>query len=255
MTPPTPQSPNPQTTRICLWSGPRNISTALMYSFAQRPDTTVYDEPLYAHYLSKTPARAYHPGSDEVIATMENDGETVVRELILGPQPTPVVFFKHMTHHLFDLDPGFLDQTVNVLLTRDPVDMLPSYAAVVEHPTLKDVGYAHHVELLETLRDRGQSPPVLDSKQVLLDPRGVLSELCRRIGIPFHENMLSWEAGPRPEDGCWAPYWYASVHRSTGFSPYRPKTAPFPPHLEPLLAECRPFYARLQAAAIKARRL
>lgn len=242
---------NPST-RICLWSGPRNISTALMYSFAQRPDTTVFDEPLYAHYLSKTPAREYHPGADRVIAEMENDGEVVVRDLILGPHPTPVVFFKHMAHHLYKLDWNFLDRTVNVLLTRDPREMLPSYAAVVETPTLQDVGYAHHVELLEYLRSRGQDPPVLDSKQVLLNPHKVLAELCARIGIPFREEMLVWKAGPRPEDGSWAQYWYASVHRSTGFTPYRPKTAPFPEQLEPLLAECRPYYEQLRTRAIKA---
>ena len=108
--------------RICLWSGPRNISTALMYSFAQRDDTVVYDEPLYAHYLSKTPAREYHPGAEEVIATMENDGEKVVHELILGDQPKPVAFFKHMTHHLINLDLAFLSETVNVLLTRGCAD-------------------------------------------------------------------------------------------------------------------------------------
>ena len=243
---------NTKTHRICLWSGPRNISTALMYSFAQRPDTTVYDEPLYAHYLSRTPARGYHPGAERVIAEMENDGEVVVRELILGDQPTPVAFFKHMTHHLLNLDWSFLDQTVNVMLTRDPIDMLPSYGAVVETPTLGDVGYAAHVELLDYLRELGQEPPVLDSKQVLLNPPKVLGELCERIGIEFKEEMLNWEAGPRPEDGSWAEFWYASVHRSTGFAPYRPKNTPFPEHLEPLLEEARPYYEKLRALAIQA---
>lgn len=240
------------TTRICLWSGPRNISTALMYAFAQRDDTTVFDEPLYAHYLSKTPAREYHPGADQVIAEMENDGEIVVRNLILGDHQTPVAFFKHMTHHLIQLDWTFLDDTVNILLTRDPVDMLPSYGAVVEQPTLADVGYAYHVKLLDYLQSRGQTPAVLDSKQVLLNPRGVLATLCDHIGIPFSEKMLSWQAGARPEDGSWAKYWYASVHRSTGFSPYRSKTEPFPAHLAPLLAECRPYYEKLAALAIPA---
>ena len=241
-----------QVVRICLWSGPRNISTALMYSFAQRDDTVVYDEPLYAHYLSRTPARAYHPGAEEVIATMENDGEVVVRDLILGDQPRPVAFFKHMTHHLVDLDPGFLAETTNVLLTRDPVEMLPSYAKQIESPSLLDVGYKAHTELLSYLRSLGQDPPVLDSQQLLLDPRTVLGELCRRIGIPFQEAMLSWPAGARPEDGVWASYWYSSVHRSTGFGEYVPKTDPFPDSLQPLLAECQPYYRQLSAVAIKA---
>ena len=241
-----------QVVRICLWSGPRNISTALMYSFAQRDDTVVYDEPLYAHYLSRTPARAYHPGAEEVIATMENDGEVVVRDLILGDQPRPVAFFKHMTHHLVNLDPGFLAETTNVLLTRDPVEMLPSYAKQIESPSLLDVGYKAHTELLSYLRSLGQDPPVLDSKQLLLNPRTVLGELCARIDIPFQEAMLSWPAGARPEDGVWASYWYSSVHRSTGFGEYVPKTDPFPDSLKPLLGECQPYYEQLSAVAIKA---
>ncbi len=236
--------------RICLWSGPRNLSTALMYSFAQRTDTTVFDEPLYAHYLSKTPARGYHPGAEDVIATMENDGQKVVDKLILGPHPTPVVFFKHMTYHLINLDWGFLDHTVNILLTRDPLDMLPSYAAQVETPTLQDVGYAQHLELLRYLQSRGQNPPVLDAKQILLNPQKVLRELCERIGIPFQDRMLHWEAGARLEDGLWAKYWYHSVHQSTGFGTYAPKSAPFPKSLEPLLAECQPYYDQLSALAI-----
>lgn len=238
--------------RICLWSGPRNVSTALMYSFAQRNDCKVFDEPLYAHYLSKTPARAYHPGAEEVIATMENDGRKVVRDLILGDFGKPVLFFKHMTHHLVDLDLGFLSETVNVLLTRDPVDMLPSYAVQVERPTLLDVGYKQHIELLDYLRSIGQNPPVLDSKQILLNPKKVLNELCERIGIPFEEAMLSWEAGARPEDGSWAKYWYRSVHGSTGFGKYIQKTEPFPESLKPLLEECKPYYEQLNVLAIKA---
>ena len=241
-----------QITRICLWSGPRNISTALMYSFAQRADTAVFDEPLYAHYLSKTPAQHYHPGADEVIATMENDGQKVVQNLILGSQAAPVLFFKHMTHHLNDLDWGFMHQTVNVILTRDPVEMLPSYAKQVEQPALHDVGYALHLELLDYLRSIGQTPPVLDSKQTLLNPRGVLTRLCEQIGIPFDEAMLSWQAGARPEDGTWAKFWYHAVHRSTGFQQYQPKTEPFPEQLRPLLAECQPYYEKLSALAIQA---
>lgn len=228
------------------------MSTALMYSFAQRTDCKVFDEPLYAHYLSKTPAREYHPGAEEVIATMQNDGEKVVRDLILGDFDKPVIFFKHMTHHLVNLDLGFLSKTVNVLLTRDPVDMLPSYAAQVEKPNLQDVGYKQHIELLNYLQSIGQNPPVLDSKQVLLNPKKVLSALCERIGIPFDDAMLKWKAGARPEDGSWAKHWYKSVHESTGFGKYVQKSEPFPESLKPLLEECRPYYEQLNAMAIKA---
>ena len=238
--------------RICFWSGPRNISTALMYSFAQRDDTVVYDEPLYAHYLSKHAARNYHPGAEEVIATMENDGEKVVRDLILGDQPKPVAFFKHMTHHSFNLDLDFLSKTVNVLLTRDPVDMLPSFATQIDTLTLQDVGYKSHTDLLNHLQSIGQNPPVLDSKEVLLNPKKVLSILCEWIGISFQNDMLSWNAGARPEDGSWAKFWYKSVHQSTGFGKYVQKSDPFPDELKPLLEVCKPYYEQLSAIAIKA---
>lgn len=238
--------------RLCVWSGPRNISTALMYSFAQRPDTTVYDEPLYAHYLVNSSARDYHPGADEIIATMENDGEKIVADTILGPQPTRVAFFKQMTHHLVNLDQSFMARTVNVLLTRHPRDMLPSYAEQVSKPTLRDVGYRMQLNLVEYLRSLGQEPAVLDSEATLRNPRGVLRELCDRIDIPFDEAMLSWPAGGRPEDGIWADYWYDSVHKSIGFQAYEPKTKPFPEHLKALFDECMPYYVALAKEAITA---
>lgn len=238
--------------RICLWSGPRNISTALMYSFAQRSDTAVFDEPLYAHYLTQTNAHEYHPGADDVIASQENDGSKVVNELILGGHDKPVLFFKHMTHHLVNLDWGFMDETVNIILTRNPEEMLPSYAKQVQQPALHDVGYALHHELLAYLRACGQNPPILDSTETLKNPRSVLTQLCVQIGIPFDEVMLSWPAGARPEDGNWAKYWYASVHQSTGFLPYTPKTTPFPEQLRPLLTQCQPYYEELAAQAIRA---
>ncbi len=236
---------------INLWSGPRNISTALMYAFAQRKDTTVFDEPLYAHYLSKTPAKTYHPGGDEIIATMENDGAKVI-EMILGDHPTPITFFKQMTHHLVDIDWSFMLDMVNIILTRDPIDMLPSYAIQVEKPALHDVGYQAHIDLLHYLQKFGKDVIVLDSKEVLLNPQKVLTELCYRIGIPFDKSMLSWEAGSRKEDGIWAKYWYENVHRSTAFAPYKKKTAPFPESLKPLLATCQPLYRQLKKMAILA---
>lgn len=232
------------TKRICLWSGPRNISTALMYSFAQRSDTKVVDEPLYAHYLSKTNADEYHPGAEEVLQTMENDGEKVV-EWMLSPHEKPVVFFKQMTHHLVNLDWSFLKHTMNIILTRDPREMLPSYAKEVEHPTMRDVGYAKHMELLEYLQSIGHEPIVLVSEKVLKNPVEMLTKLCEAISIPFEDSMLSWEKGARPEDGTWAKYWYHSVHNSTGFKPYQPKTQEFPEHLKPLLEECEPIYEKL----------
>lgn len=239
------------TIRIALWSGPRNISTALMYAFAQRADTTVVDEPLYAHYLSTTPARHYHPGAEEVIASQENDWRKVVETTLFGPYDTPIVFFKSMTHHLVNLDWGFLTGLTNVLLTRDPHDMLPSYAQNVERPSLGDTGYADHFRLLDYLERQGQTPPILESKRVLQHPALMLERLCGELGIAYDPAMLSWRAGPRPEDGIWAKFWYANVHRSSGFQPYTPKTSPFPDDLRPLLAECQPYYERLAERALE----
>ncbi len=237
------------TLRINVWSGPRNVSTALMYSFAQRADTRVVDEPLYGHYLRVS--HAPHPGAAEVMAQMRTDAAQVIREVILGPCDRPVLFLKQMAHHLVELDRAFLADTVNVLLIRDPVQMLPSLAKNLASPTLRDTGLALQSELYDELCALGQRPPVLDAKEVLRNPRQVLTALCAAVGIAFDAAMLSWPPGPRPEDGVWAQYWYAAVHRSTGFQPYTEKREPFPAHLEPLLAECRPHYARLSRHAIR----
>lgn len=238
--------------RICLWSGPRNVSTALMYSFAQRSDTRVVDEPLYAHYLSCTSAREYHPGAEAVLRAQNPDGEAVVRDVILGPTDRPVLFLKQMTHHLVRLDRAFLRQTVNILLVRDPRDMLPSYAQQVSSPSLHDTGYPQNVELLELLESMGQRPAVLDSRELLRAPRAVLEQLCEQLQIPFDAAMLQWTAGPRPEDGVWAEHWYHNVHRSTGFAPYRTKDVPMPDALGALYEACRPLYEQLQSRCIRA---
>jgi hypothetical protein len=234
---------------ISVWSGPRNISTALMYAFAQRNDTVVYDEPLYAHYLANSNAVDYHPGAKEVLETMEQDAKKLIH-MMLGEHDVPIVFFKQMTHHLYKFDWSFLSKMTNVILTRNPIDMLPSYGKEVETPSMLDVGYAMHLELVEYLENLGQEIIVLDSKNILTNPQKQLSSLCNKLDIPFSETMLSWEKGPIKEDGCWAPYWYHNVHKSTGFNAYKPKTNPFPEKLKPLLEECIPIYNRLLKYAI-----
>jgi len=237
-----PPAMNPRV-RLNVWSGPRNVSTALMYAFAQRSDARVVDEPLYAHYLRVTGAD--HPGRDLVLAAQENDGEKVVEREILGPCDRPLVMFKQMAHHLVALDRSFLSKTTNVLLTRDPEEMLTSLVANIPEPTLRDTGYAAQTEILAHLVHLGRKPVVLVAHRILQDPEGVLRKLCERVDIAFDPAMLTWTPGARPEDGVWAPFWYANVHRSSGFQEYVRKAARVPERLRPLLATCREHYARL----------
>lgn len=236
--------------RICLWSGPRNISTALMYCFAQRSDTKVFDEPLYAYYLRHHPeAHSYHPGADDILNTMENDGNKVV-DAMLNNHEKPILFFKHMTHHLLDLNRAFMKNTINIILTRNPKEMLPSFSKVIEHPSIDDVGYALHMELLGYFERYNIPFTVLDSKKVLINPEGTLRKLCELIDIPFDKRMLSWQPQQRLEDGIWAKYWYHSVHKSSGFNKYEPKEDCFPENLIPLLNECMPCYEALMSHSI-----
>lgn len=239
------------TTPICLWSGPRNVSTALMYSFAQREDIRVVDEPLYGHYLATS--GALHPAREVVLAAMDCDGGHVVQSLLEQQiqKPWPRLFLKHMAHHLVDLDLSFLCQTSNVFLIRDPREMLPSLTVQLPGATLRDTGLKRQWELFEELRNAGQTPAILDSRLLLLDPAAILQQLCAHLELEFDGCMLSWEPGPRPEDGVWAPHWYHAVHRSSGFSPYRPKTG-FPESLEGLLQESKPWYDRLFEHALGA---
>ncbi|WP_412561192.1 sulfotransferase family protein [Winogradskyella sp. MIT101101] len=239
-----------KTKRICLWSGPRNISTALMYSFAQRSDTKVFDEPLYAFYLRHHPeAHSYHPGAEDILETMENDGDKVVNMMLTNTEK-PVLFFKHMTHHLLDLDRDFMKQTVNVILTRDPKDMLPSFDKVIKNPSLHDVGYELHIELLDYFKKHDIPFTVLDSRKVLENPRKTLQKLCDFAKIPFDENMLSWQPQQREEDGLWAKFWYHNVHKSSGFQKYKTKEKPFPEHLNELLNQSQPHYNKLLRYAL-----
>ena len=234
---------------LCLWSGPRNVSTALMYAFRQHPDVYVIDEPLYAHYLRVT--GAIHPGGDEVLAAQDNHGHTVIHDVIMGACDYPILFVKNMAHHLVDLHLGFLDCTKNILLIRDPEQMLPSLINQIPNPTLRDTGLKRQCDLVDDLIERGQQPVVLDSKELLLNPGDILNQLCSNIGIPFTEKMLSWPEGPKSEDGVWAKYWYHSVHKSTTFAEYKAKDQPFPEFLVPLLHECKPYYDTLYARALK----
>jgi Sulfotransferase domain len=233
--------------RIAMWSGPRTISTALMRSFENRADTVVVDEPLYGYYLAHTSVQ--HPGREEIIASMQTDWRQVVRRLTEAPLPggASVYYQKHMTHHLLpEIDPAALAGLTHAFLIRDPRQLLASYARVRSQPVLADLGLEQQAEIFHAF-----SGPVIDSADILRDPRAALEALCAALGIPFDLEMLSWPAGPRSSDGVWAPYWYDSVWRSTGFGPYRPQSAELPAELEPLAAACEPFYEELRACRLR----
>ncbi len=234
-----------KTKRIFLWSGPRNISTTLMYSFAQRKDTKVFDEPLYAHYLTSTNAKEYHPDAEFIIRSMECNGQVVVDKM-LDNNSAELVFFKNMTHHLLDIDKSFMKKGLNVILTRSPEDMLPSFHKVIPNPTLNDVGYKSHVKLLHYFEENNISYLVMDSKMILDNPEHQLKRLCKHANIPFVNAMLSWPKGPRVEDGVWAKDWYHKVHQSNGFMKYKKKTKEFPKELNTLLDECLVYYKQLK---------
>lgn len=229
-----------------MWSGPRNLSTALMRSWEARGDTAVCDEPLYAHYLART-GRA-HPGRDEVLEHHETDWRRVVASLT-GPVPAGRAIFyqKHMAHHLLpEIEHGWLDELSNCLLIRDPDEVLVSLAKVLPDPTCEETGLPQQVAIFERERARtGVAPPVVDSRDILEDPAGRLAALCERLDLEFTERMLRWPPGPRSTDGVWARHWYGSVNASTGFAAYRPKAEPVPPHLRGVAAECRALYDRL----------
>ena len=207
-----------ETLRIAMWSGPRNISTAMMRSFENRPDTDVEDEPFYAAYLAATGLD--HPMRAEVLASQPTDWRAVVPGLTgAAPHGAPVFYQKHMTHHMLpDMDLGWTAACRNAFLIRHPARVLASYVEKRETAALADIGVVRQRDLFEREADRlGHAPPVIESAEVLRDPRGALSALCAALDVPFRDEMLSWPAGRRASDGVWAPAWYDQVERSTGF--------------------------------------
>lgn len=233
--------------RVAMWSGPRNISTAMMRAWENRPDTDVVDEPLYAHYLARTGLD--HPARDEVLAAQSRDWREVTARLT-APVPDGRIFYqKHMTHHITaDVELDWLAALRNVFLLRAPEEVALSYGKVREAATAEELGFPQQTRLFDhVLETAGEIPPVIDARDVLEDPRGTLGALCRRLRIPFREEMLRWPAGPRSSDGVWAPHWYASVEKSTGFQPYHPREGTPDDAARALVRECRPHYERLYA--------
>jgi hypothetical protein len=237
--------------RIAVWSGPRSISTALMRSFGERPDTAVVDEPFYAAWLRI--AGAKHPMRDEILAAQETDWRRVA-EALTAPPPDGrrIVYQKHMTHHMVpDIGLDWMRACRHAFLIRAPARVIASYAEKREAVTLKDLGLARQVELFEEAsRIAGAPPPVVDADRLLADPRGVLRAFCEALAIPFDPNMLAWPPGRRATDGVWAAHWYDAVERSTGFASPRPLPALRDPSHRRLEAEALPFYERLAAHAL-----
>jgi hypothetical protein len=232
------------TIRIAMWSGPRNLSTALMYAFAARGDCAVSDEPFYAAWLAATGAE--HPMRDVVLASQPTD-PAVVAGALAGPADRPVWYQKHMVHHLLqDFPTGWMGACRHALLIRHPARVIASYHAKRENPTLDDLGFAAQVRLFDRLAAQtGTPPPVVDSTDLRRDPAGRLAALCTALGIPFTPRMLAWPAGPKPFDGAWAPHWYPAVHRSTGFDGAEGPLPDLPPALARLAEQALPQYEAL----------
>ncbi len=235
-----------------MWSGPRNISTAMMRAWGNRVDTVVVDEPFYAFYLNET--QADHPGAEEVIASGETDWRKVVAQLT-GPIPSSAGIFyqKQMTHHLLpEVSRDWLTQVTNCFLIRDPAQVIVSYIKKNRDPTVEDLGFVQQAEIFDFVqRQTGCVPPVIDACEVLRDPAQMLRLLCNAIGVEFSDVMLSWAAGPRVTDGIWEKYWYAEVERSTSFTPYRERKTEVPKHLREVHNRCLDIYERLYEVRLR----
>jgi len=237
------------TLRINCWSGPRNISTALMYSFRERADTTVVDEPFYAHYLRVSGRE--HPGHQEVLDSQDQYSDRVIQNVMMSDYATPVVFFKQMCHHLVDIDLSFLDNCSNILLIREPSLVIRSHAKNVPDLKVSDIGLDIQNFLLNRILESGKAPVVVDSANLLTRPEAILRELCQHLEITFDDSMLSWEPGPKPEDGVWAKHWYKNTHESSAFSNKEPNRDPMPEKFLPVLEEATILYDNLKKYACK----
>lgn len=232
--------------RIAAWSGPRNISTAMMRAWENRPDATVVDEPLYAFYLERTGLD--HPGREEVVAAGETDWRRVVADLT-GPIPRgrSIYYQKHMTHHLLpEAGTDWFPGVVHAFLIRDPREVLLSYVKSRPTVTAEDIGVPRQMEIHEEVRTlTGADPVVIDAGEFLKAPEAHLRAWCDRLGIDFTDRMLHWPAGPRDTDGVWAPYWYDAVLQSTGFEPWRERDRRVPAEHRAVIDTCQPVYEAL----------
>ena len=222
-----------------------------MYSFAQRSDTLVIDEPFYGYYL-KHISKIEHPGHQEIIDSMPTAFDQVIADVNSLGKENEIVFLKNMAHHLSLEELDRIPRCRNVLFIRDPKEIIRSFSKVIEQPTMKDIGIRIHLEMLEHLTSLKSNPLVLDALELLKDPKNTLRTLCKELQIPFDISMLSWSAQARQEDGVWAKYWYKNVHMSTGFKLYEEQDFSLPPYLQDLYNEALPYYLELRKYALNA---
>lgn len=228
--------------RIAMWSGPRNLSTAMMYSFGARADFAVMDEPFYAAYLHRTGAD--HPMRDEILQAHETDPNKV--SLDCKRTGTPHLYMKHMPHHMVgDFPMDWAEDCVHVHLIRHPARVIASYTAKREAPTLDDIGFVQQAHLFDAL-----GGIVIDSTDIRADPVKMLRKLCSAIDLPFDPAMLHWQPGPRAEDGIWAQHWYHAVHQSSGFAGAEGVLPVLEPTMTKLLDQAMPFYEKMKENAL-----
>lgn len=238
-------------TNIAMWSGPRNISTAMMYSFGNRDDCVAWDEPFYAAYLLATGLS--HPMRAEILDAGEQDWRKVA-ETCTTPSAKPVFYQKHMTHHMLKgMDRGFIKNLANAFLIRSPEKVLASYAKKHDGVSLHAIGFVEQAEIFALVADHlGHAPPVIDADLHLSSPRASLQQLCTALGIPFQDAMLHWDKGPKSFDGVWAPHWYNAAWESEAFGPPAMDKAALPADLQRIADQARPFYEKLKAHALLA---
>jgi hypothetical protein len=237
--------------RVAMWSGPRNISTAMMRSFENRPDAIVVDEPLYAAYLTRTGIE--HPAREQVLASQPTELCVAVAGLWAPlPPGCRVHYAKHMAHHVSrDMDLSWTLSFRNVLLIRDPVEVVASYVRARETCEPDDIGLPQQGWLLDLWNRHEVEVPIIDARDFLNAPEAHLRWLCEWLGIPFTDRMLSWPPGPRASDGVWAPHWYSAVWSSTGFEPWRRRETALSDHDNAVAEACRPIYEVLHAARVR----
>jgi hypothetical protein len=235
---------------VNLIAGPRNLSTALMYSFAQREDTTVLDEPFYAYYLSNARVSVAHPSEKEIIATMDAKEGNVVKNINELSEKSNI-FVKGMAHHYLTENPDFILKWNNIMLIRHPEKLLASFSKVIENPSIKDIGIKKASEIFTYLASKGQTPLVLDSGELLKNPSAYLQKVCASLDIPFTEQMLSWKKGGIPADGVWAKHWYTNVHNSEGFTVQESSNQLMPERLQPVLDKALHYYTILEKHILK----